>query len=159
MHETVRMISPWVNFYKEIEALFGEDPDINIIFDNDNMKINLYVEKQEKAEALSQLLPDERVFGNITVKVAVIPANFQYVPTIKLFEDAFENNPVFSYANSIEGLFSNPINYVVFKNKVVQYYNDDLGDANGVRSTLYQEIAKDVFGDGINVNFCTDVKE
>lgn len=42
-------------------------------------------------------------------------------------------------------------------NKVVQYFNDDLGDAHGVCSTLYQEIAKDVFGEHEGIFFCTNL--
>ena len=53
----------------------------------------------------------------------------------------------------------NPITYVVFVNEVVQYFNDDLGDVYGQCSTLYQEIAKDVFGETEGVFFCTDVEE
>ena len=50
-------------------------------------------------------------------------------------------------------------NYVVFENKVVQFFNDDLSDIHGNKSTLYQEIAKDIFGDCDNIYFCTDTKE
>ena len=49
--------------------------------------------------------------------------------------------------------------YVIFANKVVQYFNDSLSDAHGVCSTLYQDIARDVFGDDCGVYFCTDLEE
>ena len=46
--------------------------------------------------------------------------------------------------------------YVVFVKEVVQYFNDDLGDANGVCSTLYQDIAKRLFTSTEGVFFCTN---
>lgn len=156
--EKVRMISPWVNYFREVEALFKDDPEIRIDFDEENYIIGLYVDNEEKADALSEILPAERSFGNISVKIVVTPSNRLYVAPIYFFRKAFEGNPAFSYSKTIDGIFSNSINYVVFKNKVVQYYNDDLGDANGVRSTLYQDIAKDVFGDRPGIYFCTDVE-
>ena len=51
--------------------------------------------------------------------------------------------------------------YIVFKNKVVQYFNDDLKDVNGFCSTLYQKIAKDIFAENgcETACYCTDVSE
>jgi hypothetical protein len=49
---------------------------------------------------------------------------------------------------------------VVFVPKVVQYYTDNLGDINGFRTTLYQELAKELFGESEltrGVYFCTDI--
>ena len=54
-----------------------------------------------------------------------------------------------------------PFTYVVFKNCVVQFFNDNLNDPHGVLSTLYQDIAREVFGDcGMagGVAYCTDVE-
>ena len=49
--------------------------------------------------------------------------------------------------------------YVVFKNRVVQFFNDNLNDIYGNISTLYQEIASDVFKEISGVNYCTDIEE
>ena len=66
---------------------------------------------------------------------------------------------MFSYVEEVTGIFSNPITYVVFVNEVVQYYNDNLSDIHGLRSTLYQEIAKDIFETRLGVYYCTDLPE
>jgi len=49
---------------------------------------------------------------------------------------------------------------VVFKNCVVQFFNDNLNDAHGVISTLYQNIAAEIFEDANlpGVHYCTDVE-
>lgn len=155
----VNLSAPWVTFYHEIVALFGDDPEIKIVYDEDENIIKLLVNNTHKAEALTQLLPPERTYGKVTVQVQVIPANTLEASPAALFEAAFENNPAFSFSKTVQGVLSNPLFYVVFKNKVVQYFNDDLGDIYGNCSTLYQDIAKDVFGEQEGVFFCTDVEE
>lgn len=155
----VGLISPWVNFYREIEALFKDDPNIEVTYDEGANVVKLYVIGEKKAEALTQLLPTERTFGSVTIYIQVIPANKLYTNRAGLFEEAFRDNPVFAYAKNVPTSFSSfGANYVVFKNRVVQYYNDDLSDINGLCSTLYQEIAKDIFGEE-DVFFCTDTEE
>lgn len=152
-----KLAAPWISFYREIEAMFKEDEQVHPVYDEENNVVKLYVEDQEKAEALEKILPDHRTFGNVTVTVAVIPANKLTEVRDTWFRKAFEGNPAVSYITTIEDVFNNPITYVVFKNKVVQYYNDDLGDVHGNRSTLYQEIAKEIFEDHEGIFFCTDV--
>ena len=151
--------SPWVNFYRELEALFAKDPEVKVVYDEEKNDVKLYVDNLAKADALAQLLPVERTFGNITITVTVIPANKEGASKIQLFRTAFEGNGAFNYTASAEGIFTNPIHYVVFANEVVQYFNDDLSDAHGVRSTLYQDIAEDIFENHESVYFCTNVPE
>lgn len=159
MDKKLALSAPWVTFAREISALFDDDPAIHVEYDEDNVEVKLYVEGVEKADAISQLLPVEKAFGGVTLKITVIPAN-EKVTTPKyteLFRKAFKDNPVFENAVSVEGIFSNPITYVIFRKRVVQYYNDDLGDINGICSTLYQNIAKNIFADSVQgVNYCTD---
>ena len=152
----VGLTSPWDNFYKEIVALFEGDPEVKVQFNQgeDSMTIKLYVADTDKAMALETLLPDEKTFGNITVHITVIPPNVDEMDKKTLFEKAFDKNPAFMYAES-RGLFDAEVNYIIFNKEVVQYYNDDLGDANRLRSTLYQDIAKDVFKEIPNVHYCT----
>ena len=153
----VGLSAPWVKFYRELDALFTDDPEVHVVFDEDQFLVKLYVENVDKAEALMQLLPAEKTFGNVTLKITVVPANNSDVTKLELFQKAFSGNPALSYVRAVQGMFD--INYVVFQNKVVQFFNDDMSDVHGLCSTLYQEIAKDVFGDSLGVYFCTDVEE
>mgnify|MGYP006958179753 CR=1 FL=1 len=153
----VKLASPWVQYYREIEALFGDDPDIKVLFDEDDLVVRLSVNDHDKADALTQLLPASKEFGNVTLYISVIPNNEVAAPSkISLLKRAFHGNPAFCYTASAEGLYSSPIHYVVFANQVVQYFNDDLGDINGFCSTLYQDIAKDVLGESEGVHYCTN---
>ncbi len=152
---TVKLSAPWVSYYRKIQALFGADPDIRTDYDEENQIIRLYVNGQDKASAITQLLPIEKEFGNVTVDIEVIPANTEPSQAV-LFRKAFEGNPALSYIATVEGIMTNPLSYVVFRNQVVQYWNDNLGDVNGNCSTLYQELAKEVIGNIDGIFYCTD---
>ena len=148
--------APWVTYYRKIEALFGNDPQVNVQYDEEGLNIKIYVESGVKAEAIEKLLPTEKEFGNVKVKITVIPANNQSI--LDVFKTAFDGNPALSFVKTVSSPITGDTSYVVFANKVVQFFNDDLSDINGNVSTLYQEIAKDVLGCPTNLFFCTDNK-
>lgn len=167
----LNLTTPWNEYYNEISAFFGDDPDVNVIFDYENMIIKLYVSSPDKAAALDKLLVPEQVFGNVTLKIEVMQPNTtndrkfvkfdedhpQYMPC--LFATALFENPIFSYLKTIDGVLSFNATYVVFKKQVLQYFTDDLGDINGIKSTLAQTIARDIFIEQTGIFFCTDTKD
>ena len=154
--KNLKVSSPWTHYYHKLEALFADDPDVKMDYDPDARAIDVYVNGARKSEALMQLLPAKREFGNVTLKVTVIPANDSEVSDVDLLRDAFEGNPALSHIETIMDLAHNPVNYAMFQNKVVQYWNDNFGDPNGMCSTLYQDIATDVFRNIDGVFFTTD---
>ena len=143
-----KIVAPKYELLAKFETFFQEDPDVQVKLDGD--EISLYVQGNAKAEALEKLLIKEVTFGNETVKVVVKPSNEE--PTLfDLYKDAFSgNSAVDGYATSLMGM-----NYVLFKPEVVQYYNDDLGDANGICSTLYQDMVSELFENRDGIFFCT----
>lgn len=162
----LKLSPPWVTYVNKLIALFGEDPDITIKYDNDAVKVKLYVNNEEKAQSLYTLLPYSKCFGSQDLKICIIPPNAEkcyvgsYKKTKELCEAAFKGNPILSFIHEVNGIFSNTITYVVFKNKVVQFFNDNLNDVYGNFSTLYQEIAKDVLTEYTKgICYCTDVAD
>lgn len=159
MNENLKLSAPWVTFYREICALFEKDKCITIKFDLDTPEIKLFVANPVKADALMKLLPDKRVYGNVELKITVIPADSKNDEDIvEVFDNAFYGNPVVKDIYGIETMLGK-FNYCVFEKKVVQFYNDQMDDINGNKSTLYQEIAKDVFGDKHAMFYCTDTDD
>lgn len=159
---------PWVTFINEMLELFEGDPQItcNVNWSGTNPSIILSTQCGDKAAALLQLLPYEKKYGNVTLAIGVDGpvSNRAFKTTKELFETAFEGNPVFEYcfAPTQEGYWFVDYTYVVFKREVVQFFNDNLDDAHGVVSTLYQNIAADIFSEAHlkdNVAYCTDVPE
>lgn len=150
--------SPWIIYARKLYELFKDDPQIIMEYDPEDIKVIISVSKnEEKAQALSQLLPKEKEFGGVSLAIEVRLVEESTTLKPKLFRKAFEGNPVFKGLETVDDIFSNPVTYVVFDNKVVQYFSDNLGDINAVNSTLYEDIAREIFEDVNGVTFSTDV--
>ena len=156
----LKLSSPWEIFYKELNILFSKDDDVSIVYDTEEQIITMYVQDGTKAVALMEILPEELHFGNIVVTLNIVPANKGRTRSMgSIYEDAFWGNPIVEDIRTYEGIMSNPITYVIFRKEVVQYWNDDIGDANGICSTLYQDIAYRVFEETQGVYFCTSMND
>ena len=152
----LKLSPPWVAYWQQLNAMFGDDPEIHLEYLEDEGKVIMRVDNPSKTEALSQLLPEEVHFGNIVLKIVIVPAN-EVKTKANLFNDAFQGNPHFAYVAE-SGFGPMRLTYVVFKKEVAQYWNDNLGDIHGNTNTLYQNIASNLFdgeGLGSGVCFCT----
>lgn len=148
----LKLSPPWISYVNELSALFDADP--LIAFNTDfsaegGPTVTIAVGgNSNKASAIRNLLPSEKSFGKVTLKINVAGnfTNHAFVSAKELFEAAFEKNPVFAYVVTPASEYWYPnITYVVFKNCVVQFFNDNLNDCHGLVSTLYEDIARDVF--------------
>ncbi len=150
--------APWITYYQEMEVLFEGDLDINVVLDEDEFELRLYVKNTQKADILEKYLPVEVVFGNNKLPIQIIPSNNSPICEMEGndWEILFRGNTALDYVREIDD-FGFQATYVVFKSKVVQYYSDNISDINGLTSTLYQDIAKRIFNDKPGVFFCTDV--
>ena len=153
----IKKSAPWVTYYKELNELFRKDDDVLVVYDEDDNTINVYVENEAKAGAIQYLLPTEKKFGNVTLFVNVIPSNKgSYMVNasnpLSVATDAFRDNDAVVAVTDISGVF--PLVYVIFKKRVVQYFDDNIGDINGNCSTLYETMAKNVYND-VGIKFCT----
>lgn len=156
--DKVNLSAPWYTYVNELRALFGEDEEISIVFDSLAMDVQLFVDNQKKADALTQLLPVEKEFGDVKLKITVIPTDVLGDSVVDLMGAAFEGNPVLARictSSSLLGSFT----YAVFRKEVVQFYNDQLDDINGNKSMLYQDVAKDVLKARGDIFYCTNNEE
>lgn len=140
----LKLAAPWEALHNEIEELFGHDPSIKITYDGEAQVIKLYVDGERKADAISKLIVKEKTFGNVTVKIEVIPANTTDESVYNMYKDAFDGNPVVNDILNIKLPGGGSVNYVMFKKEVVQFYNDDTSDPYGLETTLYETIAEDI---------------
>lgn len=152
----VAISPPWLTFFREIRELFSGDSEVTVDYDDDKKEIKLRVDNEEKAEALSKILPTERDFGGVIVTIMVVPANKAECTREELFRKAFKGNDNVVEIFSVPDEMAYSPTYVIFKKEVVQFYNDNMGDAHGNTSTLHQEIAKDIFRNAPGILFCTD---
>lgn len=151
--------SPWVIYSKKVQAFFKKDKQIQCVYDNDTPELKFFVDDARKADAVSKLFPTEKTFGNVTLKITVIPANTEKNERVELIKDALKDNPIVDHINTTTLIGGEEVTYVSFEKEVVQFFDDDLTDENGYCSTLYQELAKDIFGESGEVYFCTKVIE
>lgn len=147
------MYSPWVLYANKVKSLFEQDKDVKVVLDNDAVKLTIMVNGDSKADAIGKLLPDTVNFGNVDLHITVVPSNHDDSP-LDLIQRAFEGNPVIKDIISREVLGID-MNYVVFKKEVVQYKSDDIGDVNGITSTLYENLADELIKTRDGVYFCT----
>ena len=153
MSNKLGLVSPWINYYKMVNALFEKDPEVTVSFDNESYELAILVNNDIKADAIRKLFPEEKEFGNVVVKINVVPSN-EEESAIDLYRRAFAGNPA---VVDITGAGPLGNNFVIFAKEVVQYYNDSLTDAYGYRSTLYEIIADELFGLKDNIYFSTEV--
>ena len=167
----LKLSPPWITYCNKLTALFDGDPQIafNVDFDTSDsvVSVTIATNNGEKAAALVRVLPEEKKFGNITMKIIIDgkPSNRAFLSTKELFDTLFENNPAYAYSvcPAAEGYWFIDMTYVVFKNCVVQFFNDNLNDPHGIISTLYQELAAEIFEGleglvGGGIAYCTDVE-
>lgn len=153
----ISLSSPWVEYYRKVNAMFQKDPEVTVIYDEEKRTLNIYVDNSAKAGALGVLFPVEITFGNCVLPINIIPSNKTNTnAAVTDIEEALDGNGAVSFIRNVE-LFGKMLTYVVFKPEVVQYFTDDLSDYHGFRSTLYAEIAKELFGELDGVYFCTDL--
>ena len=150
----IKLSPPWQSFFKEVCELFSEDKEVTPVYNDEKKALTLIVTSYEKAQALKQIFPKTKSFGKIIVDIE-IKYQGRILPIAEVYKAAFNNNPAFKYTYSFD-TGENRINYVVFEKKVVQYWNDDMSDPHGVTSTLYANIANNIFGDKDGVIFSTD---
>ena len=150
----VHVASPWVTYYHEVEAMFKKDPEVTVIFSDKGPELKLLVEGLMKAQALESLLPSSKTFGNVELKITVVPANkFDTVAT--MLKVAFAGNDVLKNVVEYDTILGK-MNYAIFKKDVAQFYNDELNDIHGVKSMLYADMAKEIFKPELAVNYNTD---
>ena len=159
----VGLQSPWVTFVEEVKELFKNDPEVHVEYDGQydgQYELKLFVDNDDKYDALTKILPSVKVFGNVVLNITLVPANAEGAEEEdlgELFEKAFAGNPALAFVAKQEDPAVGPVaTYVVFKKEVVQFYNDDLSDYFRNKNTLYQDIAGNVFGRDLGVCFCTD---
>ena len=164
----LKILPPWSVYIKKLAAMFDGDPQIafNVDWDGRHPAVTLATNNGEKAAALKLLLPEEKEYGNVTLKITI---DCDKVPDIcfptakKLFETAFIGNPAFVEVITPENYWFVDFTYVVFAHEIIQIKADNLLDPRGLISTLYQDIAAEIFAERSyqtagGICFCTDIK-
>lgn len=154
----LELSSPWLDYARRIYVMFNKDPEVTVVYDPDDICVKLLVDNPVKAEAIAKILPTEKEYGNVVLKISVIPSNKEDSIT-DVYRKAFSGNPIFVDVVIPNGTYAPGFSYVVFKNEVAQYYNDRLDDIDGLASTLYANVAQSLFNTSPEIFFSTEPSE
>lgn len=154
--ENVKLSPPWDEYVKKITHLFEQDDDIHIC--NKDRELDIYVDNTDKYEALTHLFPEEKVFGNVSLAIKIIPANEKEKTTRDYIKNLFKGNCAVTNIEDVS-VGTNTMTFIEFEKVIVQYYNDNLADLHGNRTTVMEQIAREVFDNIDGVYFCTDNEE
>lgn len=163
----VMLEAPWETWCKELKAMFEHDNDIAVSkiceLENDmdcDYAVTVTVRNHEKLLALDRLMPRTKSFGNVTLGIYLYDEENNEVDVASLFRVLFKGNPIVDSIQTRTDQTGTDWNYVLFKPDVIQFFDDDISDCNGLWSGLAEDIARDVFaGNGRGVCFCTALKE
>ena len=159
--ENIKLSPPWVTYAKKIQALFDKDPQIKFEYIEDSVapELKIFVENAVKAEAIEAILPVTKEFGNVELMINVIPGN-ESDDITEIYRDAFRDNPIIDHIRKVNTPYGDSVTFVSFVREVVQFFDDNMFDENGVLSTIYQDIASELFEDDMPaVSFCTAVDD
>lgn len=151
----VKLSSPWDIFVKQLKELFGYDRDIKVLYtDEEPYKIDILVDSEDKYNALTQLMPPEKEFGNVKVQINIFASNKEK-NDCDLFAILFKDNPILRGIVPRTLPAGDEINYLMFNPEVAQYYADNLMDPYGNNNELYADIARTVFGNRDGIQYST----
>ena len=109
-------------------------------------------------KTLDRLLPKLREFGNITLGIMVFDEENSDAEDdrIALYKTLFEGNAIVKDIKDVSDFTGTRHGYIRFKAEVIQFPDDNIDDFNGNWSGLAQDIAREVFEDGLRrIHFCT----
>ena len=152
----VSISSPWVEFARKVEKLFEKDPEIKTEYNEKQVNLIIRVDNTDKYEALKHFLPEMKDFGGQELLITIIPANENEKDDKDYIKNLFKGNKSVVEIQDISGIMTPSMTFVSFVQEVVQYWNDNIGDLHGNRSTLFEQLAREVFEKTDGVFFCTD---
>ena len=164
----VRLEAPWNTYQKKVDALFRQDPDIEVgeLYPEEDGSFGLDIEvmNHEKFLALDRMMPAQVKFGNVKLMIHLYDEENEELSEtspLDLLKIIFEGNPIVKDTKVATDPSGVPHMFVRFVPEVVQFFDDDISDYNGNWNGLAEDIAREVFdGKANEVNFCTaDLRE
>lgn len=148
MENKLKISPPWEVWASKLQELFAADPDVEVVktLDGERKSVRLYVQSEDKADALAQLLPEKETFGGVEVSVKVLPGNEEEKPSAAdLLRRAFAGNPALADVDEVPAGPGAPcLAYALFRPEVVQFWADNLGHPQGLVTTLFEDVATEV---------------
>ena len=157
-NEAVGLSSPWATCAKKIMAMFKDDEEITVKFDETNYIVYIESVNTYKIDALMKLFKPSITFGNVTLKIEPKVINGDARKTLATrLKTAFSGNPIVSQIIEAPNPFGDEELYLLFKKEVIQFPNDDTSDYYGNFNGLAEDFARELFKNDVAVNIGTDI--
>lgn len=159
--EYLKLSAPWEIYCRKVQALFSKDPEIavsGITQRGGTSVMTIQTCNMDKYNALMQVFPTVKCFGYTALQIDIrVPNEDEFKPDLQnLMEDLFDGNEAVDKICVSLDPFGNEQTYVMFKPEVMQFFNDNIRDYNGICTTVAENLARDVLEkDAEKVNFCT----
>lgn len=158
--EKIKLSPPWDEYARKLSALFAQDEEITVEYKERENKISIWVDNTDKYEAISKLIPAEMDFGGHKLNIEIIPAD----AVITEKDNRYYLKKLFRGNNAVSEIIDTEIGaadvtYIEFEKEVIQFWNDNLADLHGIKSTLMEDIAREIMPETTNVFYGTDVSE
>ena len=154
----VKLSPPWNTYWAEVNGLLGRDPQLHVqpLEESENgYALKILVDDQDKYIALSQILPKQKVYGNVVLDIILVPADASLsapLPkdTVEEIIDAYEIALKDTGRMDGKEIVTLPtggkIGYVITQCGVFQFFNDDLTTLYGWKTETIEDLFKNVFG-------------
>lgn len=174
LNPLVSLSPPWYTFANEVKYTYGMSRcvQVNNLVEVDgeyHLTINAYDDCI--AEALRQVLPLTKDFGNIDVDITIFNSKGEVVPVInqvytretlaELYCRALTCNPFFRGVVLKPDVLPSTVGdvIVIIDKKVIQFYDDDISDLcanfNEVAAKVFKDVSNILFETDLTVNFST----
>jgi hypothetical protein len=147
--------APWIQHCSKVDQFFIDDDDVTLDYDDESKTIKLRVKGTDKANSLAKIVRSEVSFGNVTLRVVVVPDNDSEPTLENLLQWAFAGNGIFS-GTAVEEEHGGTVTYAVFEPETIQIWNDNIGSCYGVETYTVEQVAKDVLD--VDAFICSDLK-
>ena len=148
-----KLASPWVIFANQVESFFAGDPEVSCDYSDDGPALTVRVENATKADAIADLMGAEREFGNVTLKISVVPANADESQAA-LVRKALQGNPLFVDVEELPWP-GGTATYAEMMPEVLTWEADSLQSPWGLQAATAEAVAREVFCVEPGTFFCT----
>ena len=155
---TITLSAPWDIYRKKLLALFDKDEDIEVKGVTNDYELHIVSSNIRKFNALRNLLPPIKTFGNVTLRIIIDYKEEQAFNYRQAIKDLFNDNGRVTQIVDVKDPASISHVFVLFKPEVIQFFSDNMFDYNGLWSGLAQDLCTEIFeGAQTNcVHFSTD---
>mgnify|MGYP003321061786 CR=1 FL=1 len=157
--ENVKLSPPWDGYMNMLASFFKGDKRVRVGGCDDKRVGTIEVFDTKMYCALEQVLNKKIRFGNVTLRIRIVPANdlkaFKNTMTdLAALKVVLSGNPAFAKFITRKTEVGNAV-FCMFKPVVLMWYNDNLGSPYKQTASVYELAAQTVFK-GCGASYATE---